>query len=76
MSTIFTIDMDTELADGVSSKSGFFSRLIEARIRRGEAYVSHYLSRQSDSSLAGLGFTLEQVKSFRMTGRMPNRVGR
>ncbi len=58
-------------AEGTARRKGFFARLIEARIRRGEAEVRFQMSRMSDERLADLGFTAEQIAYIRSNGRIP-----
>lgn len=54
-----------------ASKPGFFDRLIASRMRHGKARVSSYLARQSDGTLADLGFNAEQIAAIRKTGEIP-----
>ncbi len=64
-------DAGRSTSNGKTGTQGFFSRVIEARTRRGEASVAAYFARQSDSTLAGLGFTLDEIASIRANGRIP-----
>lgn len=52
-------------------RKGFLDRLIEARLRQGEARVRSHLAQLSDGHLMALGFTTEQVAEVRRTGRVP-----
>ena len=74
MSNTATADFrhhETETRTDQSSEPGFIDRVIATRERQGKAYVRAYLDRQSDASLAGLGFTAEQIASIRRTGDIP-----
>jgi len=74
MSNTTTFDMHATAASSAavaSSKPTFFQRLIAARMRQGKARVSGYLARQSDATLADLGFTGEQIAAIRKTGEIP-----
>lgn len=54
-----------------TERKGFFAKLIEARMRRGEAHVAAFLKRQSDRALADLGFSPDAIGSIRVTGKIP-----
>jgi len=74
MSNTTTFDMHSATASSASvgsSKPSFFQRLIAARMRQGKARVSGYLARQSDVTLADLGFTTDQIAAIRKTGEIP-----
>lgn len=61
----------TSTASAAPSKPSILQRLIAARMRRGKARVSGYLARQSDVTLADLGFTADQIAAIRKTGEIP-----
>ena len=73
MSTTSTTFDDVGTLEGTRTpaKKGFFDRLIEARMRQGEARVGYQMSRMSDETLAGLGFTAEQIAHIRTNGKIP-----
>ncbi len=71
MSTTATFTIDTTAETGTSAPRSLFDRAIAARMRQGESHVSAYLLRQSDSTLAGLGFTAGQIAEIRATGKFP-----
>jgi hypothetical protein len=71
MSTTTTFDLRTAEAAAEPRKPGFLNRLIESRMRQARARVAHYLTAQSDETLADLGFDAEQIAEIRATGRIP-----
>lgn len=62
---------DSAVAKAGPPRKGVINRLIEARIRKAESYTRSFLLRQTDRGLADLGFTAEQIREIRDTGRMP-----
>lgn len=52
-------------------RKSFIERLIEARMRQGRARVQSTFARMSDTQLADIGFTPDQVRHVRATGTMP-----
>ncbi|MGE0697780.1 MAG: hypothetical protein AB7O57_01660 [Hyphomicrobiaceae bacterium] len=52
-------------------RKSFFQRLIEARTRQGEARISATFERMSDAQLSDLGFSADQVRRLRATGKIP-----
>lgn len=74
MSTTTTFDIHADViapAKAPAKSSGFFERLINARLHEGRARVAPYLVQQSDETLLGLGFTAAQIADMRSTGRVP-----
>lgn len=73
MSTTTTFDMHSAtIADAApAKKTGFFDRLIAARMRQGKSHVAHFLAMKSDADLAALGFNAEQIAAIRKTGEIP-----
>lgn len=70
MSTTTTINLDHCLS-ATAGKPSFFSRLVKAREAAGAASVRAYFARQSDETLAGLGFKPDQVAHIRAHGTIP-----
>lgn len=52
-------------------KPSFFDRLIAARTRQGESRVRSVFGRMSDGQLADIGFTADQIRQVRATGKIP-----
>ena len=71
MSTTTSIDHHTAEVGTETKKPGLFDRLIASRMKQGEARVSGYLLRQSDTTLADLGFTADQIAAIRAKGQIP-----
>ncbi len=71
MSHTTTFNVHDTVVAAPATKPGFFDRLIASRMRQGQARVSGYLARQSDSTLVDLGFTAEQIAAIRKTGEIP-----
>jgi hypothetical protein len=71
MSNSITLDLGRVEADTTEKTTGLFDAVVAARQRQGKAYVKAYLARQSDSTLASLGFNPEQIAAIRKTGEIP-----
>lgn len=69
--TSATFGHHSATADTAPRKS-FFERIIEARMRQGQARVGATFERMSDAQLADLGFNPDQVRHVRKTGLVPD----
>ncbi|MEZ5816260.1 MAG: DUF1127 domain-containing protein [Hyphomicrobiaceae bacterium] len=58
-------------AAAAAPRKSFFQRMIDARLRQGAAHARAALARMSDTQLADLGLTPEQVRDVRKTGSVP-----
>lgn len=66
----FNRNMTTDVVER-QPHTGLFDKAIDARMRKGAAYVAAYLKRQSDESLANLGFKPHEITQIRATGQIP-----
>lgn len=69
--TTATFGLDTATQADAKPRKTFFERMIEARTRQGEARVRATLARMSDAHLADIGFTPDQVRQVRDSGKVP-----
>ena len=69
--TTATFGHHAATATEAAPRKGFFERFIEARTRQGQARVGATFARMSDTQLADLGFTPDQVRHVRKTGTVP-----
>lgn len=58
-------------APAAAPRKGLYQRFIDARLRQGRAHASAVLSRMSDTQLAELGLSSDQIREVRSTGAVP-----
>lgn len=62
---------DTVASPGAAKRQGVMARVIAARTLQAEAHIRSFLLRHTDRGLADLGFSDEQIREIRATGRIP-----
>ena len=58
-------------APAASPRKSFYQRFVDARLRQGKAHANAMLGRMSDTQLAELGFSAEQIREVRASGAVP-----
>ena len=71
MSTTTTVDLQASEAIATRPRKTIFQMIINARTRQAEVRVRQHLARLPDQTLAGLGYSPEQIAAVRATGKIP-----
>jgi uncharacterized protein YjiS (DUF1127 family) len=67
-----TATFDHQATIDAAPRKGFLQRFIEMRTRQGKARVGATFARMSDTQLADLGFSPDQVRQVRRNSTIPD----